>query len=104
MLEKVEKCATENNIDYSRLQACFNGDLSAQLQEQAAADSPSDHQYTPWILVNGKLSKSDGDKIFKEVCKAYKGDKPASCSAFNLTQTAKNKTKCFSEEHLAVKQ
>jgi len=31
------------------------------------------------VLINGKKSKSDGDKILKEVCKAYKGKKPKSC-------------------------
>jgi len=80
MLNQVQKCASSAKLDYSKLSACYNNKAQAlALQKKAAADTPSDHQYVPWVLINGKKSKSDGDKILKEVCKAYKGKKPKSC-------------------------
>lgn len=79
MLDKVEHCAKESALDYDTLSACFNGAKSKELEQQAAKDTPSDHIYVPWILINGKLSPSDGDRILEEVCEAYKGKTPAAC-------------------------
>mmetsp|Transcript_10342 Transcript_10342/g.15437 ORF Transcript_10342/g.15437 Transcript_10342/m.15437 type:complete len:154 (-) Transcript_10342:199-660(-) len=80
MLSSVKDCASEANMDYSVLSTCFNSAESQALQKKAAAMTPSDHQYVPWVLVDGKLSPSDGDNILQEVCDKYKGIKPSVCN------------------------
>eukprot|EP00658_Telonema_sp_P-2_P016156 TRINITY_DN16259_c0_g1_i1.p4 TRINITY_DN16259_c0_g1~~TRINITY_DN16259_c0_g1_i1.p4 ORF type:complete len:105 (-),score=46.28 TRINITY_DN16259_c0_g1_i1:247-561(-) len=83
MLKEVQKCATSAKMDYSKLSGCYNDKtLALSLQKAAAAATPADHQYVPWVVVNGKKSKSDGDKILAEVCNAYTGTKPAACSQY----------------------
>lgn len=84
MLDKVQRCAKQAGLDYSTLQKCYGTDAkpsaeSDALQAKAAADTPTSHQYVPWIMINGKISPSDGDKLLQEVCKAYTGTKPAAC-------------------------
>jgi interferon, gamma-inducible protein 30 len=87
MLKEVQKCATQTGLDYATLQKCYGTDAkpsaeSWALQAQAAAQTPSDHKYAPWILVNGVISPSDGDKLLAEVCGKYKGSKPAACAKY----------------------
>lgn len=80
-LRHIESCATKASLDYSKLEACVDDPVeSLKLQHEANDETPSNHRYTPWVLVNGKLSPSNGDKLLKEVCKAYTGRKPSGCS------------------------
>ena len=79
-LGKMESCATSSSLDYSSLEACVNDKPEAlKLQQEASAATPSDHEYVPWVLVDGKLS-SDKKTLLEEVCQKYKGTKPAACS------------------------
>lgn len=101
MLNHMEKCATKSGLVYSKLSACYNSPLSDQLQQQAAEDTPSDHKYVPWILIDGKLSPSDGDHILQEVCAKYTGNKPAGCSAAvepQRTEFLRRDGRCFVDE------
>jgi hypothetical protein len=50
-----QKCATASKIDYATLSTCFNGAESEALQKKAAAMTPSDHKYTPWVVLNGTI-------------------------------------------------
>ncbi len=80
MLRYTESCAQKAGLDYSQIEACSNdADRVFKLQQKAADLTPSDHRYTPWIVVNNVLSKSDGDRLLEEVCAAYTGPKPAGC-------------------------
>ncbi len=92
MLDNVQNCAKQANMEYSTLESCFNSNESKELQKAAAAMTPKDHQYVPWVLVNGKKSPSDGDDILKEVCEAYEGEPPKACA--NLKA---NKARCYTE-------
>ena len=85
MLNKVQSCATEAKMEYATLKTCYGTDSrpsaeSNALQAAAAKATPASHKYVPWIMVNGKVSPSDGDKLLQEVCAAYKGGKPAACN------------------------
>jgi interferon, gamma-inducible protein 30 len=80
VIKHTESCAHSASLDYSKLWACVNDPTeSLKLQHKFAKLTPDDHEYVPWVVVDGKLSKSDGDKLTQEVCKAYKGTKPAGC-------------------------
>ena len=81
------QCAKDAGLDIEKIEACVNDEARAlALQKKFAAMTPADHKYTPWVLVDGTLSKSDGDKILKEVCDAYTGTKPAGCPALAETK------------------
>ena len=74
-------CAASAGLDNSKIEACVNdATLALQLQEQFGAETGA-HNYTPWVLINGKLSPSDGDALLAEVCAAYTGTKPAACTS-----------------------
>ena len=97
MLKQVQKCATQAGLEYATLQKCYGTDAkpsaeSSALQAKAAADTPSSHQYVPWIMINGKKSKSDGDKLLQEVCSANTGTKPAACKKLEQKQ---QKKRCY---------
>jgi len=81
MLKYTEECSKTAGLNYTQIEACSNDAARVvALQARFAAMTPSDHKYTPWILVNGVLSKSDGDKLLDEVCTAYTGTWPAGCN------------------------
>ena len=80
MVKQAEKCATEANLDYDKILSCVNDPVkSVALQHKFAALTPSDHKYTPWVVVDGEISPSNGDKLLEEVCAAYTGEAPAGC-------------------------
>jgi len=89
MLSKVKHCASQANLDYDVLKKCYHSPESQSLQKKAAAMTPADHQYVPWVLVNGKLSPSDGDNILQEVCEAYNGNKPKACQQLAMERNSK---------------
>mmetsp|Transcript_20070 Transcript_20070/g.28261 ORF Transcript_20070/g.28261 Transcript_20070/m.28261 type:complete len:142 (+) Transcript_20070:209-634(+) len=86
MLSHVKDCAAKANMDYDTLSTCYNSEESDDLQKKAAEMTPSDHQYVPWVLVNGEKSPSDGDQILEEVCNAYKGTPPKACSSLEKSK------------------
>jgi len=76
-----QKCAELANLDYQTLETCVNGEEGKALQKKAYVDTPSDHQYVPWVVINGKLWNQEGS-LTAALCKAYKnggGTPPASC-------------------------
>lgn len=84
--EKIQKqakeCAQTAKLDFDKIEACVNDKTrAADLQQKFHKMTPADHTYVPWVVVDGKLSKSNGDKLVAEVCKAYKGTKPDVCAA-----------------------
>lgn len=88
-----QDCATSAGMDWSQIKDCA-GVLPAQGSKdignplmhsiaQATTNLSPPHQWTPWIVMDGKpLSSSQLDKDLKKlVCYAYTGTKPAGCSA-----------------------
>lgn len=99
VLGKIEGCATSSGLDYSKLSACTGNKAEAKrLQHEFAKMTPADHSYVPWVVVDGKLSKNS-DKLIQQVCKAYKGTKPAGCKKAEAQQeeTAQSTAKCPAE-------
>lgn len=79
VLSHTQSCAESAGLDYASLSACVNSPTESKaLQEKFYKLTPSNHQYVPWVLVDGVLAE-DSDNLLSEVCKAYKGKKPAGC-------------------------
>ena len=61
-----------------RLQCLSPSPLACRLA--AAALTPSDHSYVPWVVVEGKPLKNS-EALVKHVCQKYRGaNKPAACA------------------------
>mmetsp|Transcript_32279 Transcript_32279/g.75232 ORF Transcript_32279/g.75232 Transcript_32279/m.75232 type:complete len:164 (-) Transcript_32279:303-794(-) len=88
-IKAAPRCARSSGLSEKKLKACVDDpEMSMALQHKFAQLTPAKHQYTPWVLVDGKLSPSDGDKILHEVCAAYHGEKPAACSHLTTAPAA----------------
>jgi len=88
VLEKMEGCATSAGLDYSKLSACTGNKAEANRLQHTFSDlTPSEHTYVPWVVVDGKVSQNS-DKLIKQVCKAYKGTKPAACKKAEADEVA----------------
>jgi len=82
MVKQAQKCAESAGLDYEKIKSCVDDpDKSMTLQKRFHELTPKDHKYTPWVVVNGKLSKSNGEKLLEEVCAAYTGTAPAGCTS-----------------------
>lgn len=79
MLKHVKNCATTAKMEYATLETCFSGPESAELQKKFGKLTPADHQFVPWVIINGKVSQTGGSDLLAEVCKEYTGAKPAGC-------------------------
>lgn len=80
-IKAAPRCARSSGLSEKKMKACVDDpEVALELQHRFAKLTPADHKYTPWVLVDGKLSPSDGGKLLEEVCAAYNGDKPAACS------------------------
>lgn len=89
-----QNCATNAGLNWEAILECAGDDPSQGSAEignplmhgigQATADLVPAHQWTPWVVMNGKpLSSSQLDKPLKDlVCGAYTGTKPAGCASF----------------------
>ena len=71
-------CATPSgrnmeSIDRKRLEECHDNPLlSWNLQLQAAHETPEDHTFVPWVIVNGKFMDPDNERLLHRVCEEYK--------------------------------
>ena len=76
--EGIRKCAQEATIDAGVILECANGKEGPLLHLEAADKTPADHKWVPWIVVDGK-ALGEEDEFIDSICKAYTGEKPASC-------------------------
>ena len=99
MVKEAATCARTAGLDIEKIEGCvFDPVKSAALQHRFAALTPKDHKYTPWVVVDGNLSKSNGDKLLEEVCAAYTGEPPPGC-----TDLARRQPRvCLNEAHAVV--
>jgi len=73
-----EDCANGASLDFGKIKACHDDVGKAwELQVKYSELTPADHQWTPWVVVDGTLYE-DGEFI-DVVCEAYTGTKPEAC-------------------------
>lgn len=86
-----QACAAASRLDWATLDACWKGPEGAQLELAAGAETPS-HDFVPWVTLSAKDTTfcvdSNCDNFLSAVCDAYKGAKPANCSAEVLETVA----------------
>ncbi|XP_062510733.1 gamma-interferon-inducible lysosomal thiol reductase-like [Corticium candelabrum] len=79
--EIAQQCAEKQNITWTDIKTCAKGPMGKRLEvmyyEETASLNPP-HQYTPWVLINGKHVKET--HIIRKICAAYEGgNKPEAC-------------------------
>jgi interferon gamma-inducible protein 30 len=68
IFQKCAGCCT----DFSKIKECHDNPMLAwQLQSQANQATPDDHQYVPWVVVNGQFLDVENDDLLQVICKEY---------------------------------
>lgn len=81
----IDTCSKQYKFDAAAVTACSQGDEGNALTHAAAQATPSDHQYVPWVVVDGVHpgqtdENSILDDVFAWACNNYKGsNKPTAC-------------------------
>ena len=75
--EGVKNCGKMALVDPDVILKCAKGTEGPLLHLEAADKTPKDHQWVPWVVVDGKVRNRE--KVMDMICDAYKGEKPASC-------------------------
>ena len=79
---------SSSNLTWSVVQDCYFNEYD-EVQSAAAKATP-DHDYVPWVLVDGEVIEHN-DLLQKYICDAYTGTKPESCKQLHQYGT----TVCF---------
>jgi len=92
----IKSCAKDTTTA-TAISACYGEGAGAEgkaaIAAVAAKTTPLKHQYTPWLLINGKHSAAGEQNLKAAICAAYKGpDKPAACSTNDADHIV---PKCF---------
>lgn len=83
------QCASQTGLDYNKIETCAFGTEGNGLMHQVATATNNlqpAHQWTPWVVINGKPLDSAGldERLTKVVCDAYTGVKPAACNSVSM--------------------
>lgn len=69
---------TNSTLAYTTVTDCAAKEFDTVQAAGAKATAPTNHQYVPWVLVDGELL-SNTDALLKSICDAYTGPAPKSC-------------------------
>ena len=80
-------CAKKFQLDYSKIEACANGDLGNSLEHEMALKTEAlnpPNEYVPWVTLEGvhteKIQNEAEHDLIGLICKTYKGNpKPPAC-------------------------
>ena len=65
-------CAVYAAVDLAAIKECHNDkDRVWDLQVKASKETPDDHEYVPWLTVNGKHFDQDNLSLVEAICDAY---------------------------------
>lgn len=96
-----EKCAQEVSLEFPKIQYCHdNADMAWKVLQRAAKDTPKEHKYVPWAVIDGKHMDEEHDDLLQAVCKAYvaKGGSHPACSS-KTTSSFSTKRSLFDPCH-----
>lgn len=79
MLQYKEQCAQQAGLDFAPISKCYQSDEGHQCDLEAAKRTPSNHQYVPWVVINGQHLLQTKDLLW-QTCQDITGDKPSGCA------------------------
>mmetsp|Transcript_21401 Transcript_21401/g.30775 ORF Transcript_21401/g.30775 Transcript_21401/m.30775 type:complete len:146 (+) Transcript_21401:365-802(+) len=68
-----EDCSEKAGLWFSRLKSCHDKDAWA-IQKDAADQTPDDHEYVPWVEINGSHIDEEKVDLVTAICDAYEGE------------------------------
>jgi interferon gamma-inducible protein 30 len=68
-------------VSEDELKTCYTGPQGALLVKAAAAETDKDHDYVPWVDLNGAHSKGAEMNLKATVCGALGASAPKTCSS-----------------------
>ena len=72
---------SDYGMSWDTLHDCLDSKQGNDFEHEVASDTPSDHEYVPWIVVNGAHNQIEQnecqDDILSCVCERYEGTSPA---------------------------
>jgi interferon gamma-inducible protein 30 len=80
----VEGCAAKAGLDAAAIRGCAEGRQGDALERAAAEETAAlrpPHRWVPWVVVNGIPLGEDLDSLWRYICVAYAGQRPAACYA-----------------------
>jgi interferon gamma-inducible protein 30 len=82
ILGSAQKCAQQTSQDWNAINACAQGTQGNNLEHHMGvlteALSPQ-HNYVPWVTINGQHSPDAENDLVKVVCRTYTGSLPPGC-------------------------
>ena len=81
--------SANSTVTFQQVSDCAANDFNSITQAGMKA-TPSDHQYVPWVLVDGAVVDNT-NALVQSICAAYTGTPPASCK--KLSQ--ETETRCY---------
>ena len=101
MLSDVQRCATQAKLNYQTIATCYKGSEGTQALI-AAGKATGQHNYVPWVEINGQhSSQADSQNFLKAVCAAMKGKKPAGCGGGDAVEAPAAAAPCPANRTLA---
>lgn len=85
---KFAACAAATGLSWLAIKNCHNdADRSWELQKRASSETPADHTYVPWVVLNGQHVDEERD-LLTEVCQLYTaaGGSHTACSSTNVVK------------------
>lgn len=80
----IGKCEKDQTVA-AEIKKCYGegtGKEGISLEDAAAAATqPLNHQYTPWVVLDGEHSVAAENNLEKAICHAYKGENPPAACA-----------------------
>lgn len=88
---RVEKCAVENSLNFTRIATCHDDPKRAQALDQLAAEQTPPHNFIPWVEINGMHNPQAVQRsLAKQICReiiAAGGTHPV-CATWEQTNHA----------------
>ena len=96
-------CAKKSALDWNSIAACHDDpNRATALQQIAYALTSKDHQYVPWVEIEGTHAEmEDDDSLLKAICAAYikKGGSHPACESEKEEVSAHRSSSTLSNKH-----
>lgn len=83
------ECAKEAEMEFEGLLRCHDNPLLSWMLQKENSDKTPDHQFVPWVLINGKFYDDDKDDFLGMICNEYSangGSHPACSDSSAMNQ------------------
>lgn len=86
------ECAKSAEMEFEGLLRCHGNPLVRWILQKENSEKTPDHQFVPWVLINGKIYNYESDDFLGMVCQEYSanGGSHSACSSTSSTMNQLN--------------